>query len=133
MSTEESAEHLRGLPVEEQRKVLSLIQRNIGHCLGELSLIRLTDENVVSGSGGLVALQSKIAALLLEVDVLLAASDSELPDQVHSGESATRLSEEPETLLAHRGSIVVSGKQDFTAIRKKVINQHVQEEIVERD
>jgi hypothetical protein len=71
-----------------------------------------------------------------EIEALLefiAALDPEMaagPDDTDSirDNAASGAPEEPATLFEHRGSIAVSGDQDFSAIRQYVIDHHVREE-----
>lgn len=131
MATEQNlSEHLEALPVERQREVISLLQENIDKIRWELVMLAadlseaLEDkERLAVRLDSLVTERSTIVLKYTAMLEAMAAVDPTTAEKLGYLES-----EEPETLLAHRGSIVVSAEQDFSAIRKNVIAGQVREE-----
>lgn len=139
MAFEENlSKHLKALPAERQRQALSLMREDLRKVLDELT--RQDDGAVLPGKERLETLVAKLLAeramIRRKVEEMLdaaAALDPETAAELSSEESLgpneeQRFSEKLETLFAHRGSIKVSGEQDFSAIRKSVIDHCVREE-----
>jgi hypothetical protein len=131
-------ERLKVLPVEKQRQVLSLMRRDLGSVVDELTRRDLANDlDERQRPEALVEkllaeremIRMKVEALIDAVAEVDSGMAAELDSAGSFSQKATRRSaEEPQTLFAHRGSIVVSGEQDFTAIRKDVIEEQVREE-----
>lgn len=72
------------------------------------------------------------------IEAIKVLSSDDLQAVLDFAESLRRKSQEKqsstrnmdETLFAHRGSVTVTGEQDFTAIRQQVIEQHAKEVVV---
>lgn len=136
MATEENLiERLKALPIEKQRAVLSMMRQDEGNVFDEPSLRRRERDKFLSESQ---RLEAEVEELLAERDKIrrkvkalldaVALTDPNLAAKLSSADSDNHIPEKPKTLLAHRGSVVVSGEQDFSAIRKAVVEEHVCEE-----
>lgn len=137
MTTEENLiERLKALPVEKQRAVLLMMRQEDDNVFDDLSQRRRERDKFYSESQRLEAeveellakrdkIRKKVKALLDAV----ATTDPNLAAELGSADSDSHIHEKPKTLLAYRGSIVVSGEQDFSAIRKTVVEEHAREEI----
>lgn len=153
MASEENLiDHLKGVADERQRRLLSLMRQDLEHVLNVME--RRDLRNLVTIKEPLETrweklqaerddIQMKVEKLLaaredirMKVEKLLAEAaslDPEIASDLSSEESVDpkqerRFSEKPDTLFAHRGSIKVTEEQDFSAIRKEVIDRHVGEE-----